>query len=365
MRLFSTLILACCVLLLSAQQAIVLPQQKLTPWHITTAHYSGITPLGSQRYALVSDKSPADGFYLWHIEQDSLTGRVVRVSEEGFRSTPPTLKDRHGWTRRDLEGIAYQAQSQSLWLSGEGDQRIIEHRLDGTLTGRELFVPQQFAPDSCYGNCGFEALCFDSLHQRFYTTSETTLRHDGLPPGRTAPRAPNLLRLQSFTPNGAPAEQYAYLTDSARAASFGRAYISGVPALCALPDGSLLVMEREGHFTHRYIGSWVEVKIYHIAPKQHKPISPQASLSLLPRERFLPKTLVARWTTRLNLTARSLANYEAMCLGAPLADGRLTLLCLNDSQASMGRWLIRIRDYIRVLILPPLFSPQVALSTTP
>lgn len=352
LRLFFSFLIACCALHASAQQAMLHPQQKLTPWHITTAHYSGITPLGKQRYALVSDKSQADGFYRWHIEQDSLTGRIIHVEQEGFFGVRPTFTDRHGWTRRDLEGIAYLPSARSLWISGEGDQRIVEHRLDGSLTGRELAVPSQFSVDSCYFNCGFEALCYDSLYRRFYTTSETTLRHDGFPPGVQHPQAANLLRLQTFDHHGRPTEQYAYRTDRARATTFGRAYISGVPSLCALPDGSLLVMEREGNFRLPGFQSWVEVKIYRVQPRQQSSISPQQTLSSLRPEQFLRKQLIASWTTRLNLTARSLANYEAMCLGQPLSDGRLTLLCLNDSQASMGRWPIRIRDYIRVLVLP-------------
>lgn len=351
-RLFLSLLLTCCALSINAQQAMLYPQQKLNAWHISTAHYSGITPLGQSRYALVSDKSHEDGFYRWHIQQDPHTGRVVHVAEEGFFGTRPSLVDRHGHTRRDLEGIAYLPSTATLWLSGEGDQRIVEHRQDGTLTGRELAVPSQFAPDSCYGNCGFEALCYDNFSQRFYTTSETTLRHDGFPPGRQHLQAPNLLRLQTFDNEGKATAQYAYRTDAAHARRIGRAYISGVPALCALPDGSLLVMEREGNFRLPMFRSWVRVKIYRVQPLTQSSISPCTHLSTLPEEQFLKKELVAQWTTSLGLTTRSLANYEAMCLGAPLADGRLTLLCLNDSQASMGKWPVRIRDYIRVLVLP-------------
>ena len=44
------------------------------------------------------------------------------------------------------------------------------------------------------------------------------------------------------------------------------------------------------------------------------------------------KTLVYEWKTKMNLTARSFANYEGMCLGPTLTDGSRTLLLCADSQ---------------------------------
>ncbi|MCF0235536.1 MAG: esterase-like activity of phytase family protein [Bacteroidaceae bacterium] len=350
------ILFACCALHVNAQQAKLLAQRSLAKWEVGTANFSGIAPLGGGRYAVVSDKEPADGFFVMRIDQDSATGAVQQVEVEGFYGVEPAQRDAYGNSTRDTEGVAFHPGAQTVWISGEGDQSIVEYQLSGQPTGRTLAVPSQFAVGNIYPNCGFEALCYDASRQCFWATTETTLPADGQRPGWKAPRAANLLRLQSFGDDLQPAGQWAYRTDEGTVSRFGRGYISGVPALTALPDGRLLLMEREGHFARRGIGSFVRVKIFAVRPEAIDAISPAESLTSLPAERFLPKTLVAEWVTRLNLTRRDLANYEGFCPGAVLADGRQTLLCVNDSQAGMGNGLFRLRDYLKVIVLPPLIG---------
>ena len=59
---------------------------------------------------------------------------------------------------------------------------------------------------------------------------------------------------------------------------------------------------------------------------------------------------LAEWTSRFTLTDTRFANYEGMCLGPVLADGRQTLLLLSDSQAGMGRLFWHLRD--RLMVVP-------------
>lgn len=329
----------------------VLRQQSLARWDVGTANFSGITPLGGNRYAVVSDKEPEDGFFVLRIDQNRFSGAVIAVYLEGFYGTKPRSVDAYGNSRRDTEGIAYHPQRQTIWISGEGDQAILEYDLDGRATGLSLAVPTMMANAGIYHNAGFEALCYDGVRHCFWTTTENSLRRDGLQPGREFPRGYNRLRLQAFGDDLQPLGQYAYCTDAGTVDRFGRGYISGVPALCALPDGRLLVMEREGHFTDAGIGSFVCVKIYAVRPEARIPITAKLRLSDFQPEEFLPKTLVAEWTTRLHLTRYDLANYEGFCLGASLADGRQTLLCINDSQAGRGNSFLRLKDYLRVVVL--------------
>jgi hypothetical protein len=61
---------------------------------------------------------------------------------------------------------------------------------------------------------------------------------------------------------------------------------------------------------------------------------------------FLDKQLVARWRTKLNLTRRNLANYEGMCLGPRLSDGRQVLVLISDSQ---HRYRGVLKDWIKVI----------------
>lgn len=340
----------------SGQQVQVLPQQNLAHWQkIPTGNYSGITPLGNQRYAVVSDKASEDGFFLFHIEQDSISGEVKDVQFEGFYGSAPLYRDTWGNTKRDCEGIAFLPKSNTVWISGEGDQAILEYELTGEATGRSLIVPEQFSTSAIYPNRGFEALCYDSLHHCFWSTTESSLRKDGPRPGRGYPYIDNRLRLLAFDDETLNLRaQYAYRTDSGSVGRFGRAYLLGVPALSLLPDGRLLVMEREGHFPHNRFGSWVTVKLYAVDLNIAQAIDTQTPLPEIDPHLFVAKSLIASWTTRFSLFSRSLANYEGMCLGRPTIDGRPTLICINDSQARMGNALFRLKDYLRIIVLPPI-----------
>ena len=70
----------------------------------------------------------------------------------------------------------------------------------------------------------------------------------------------------------------------------------------------------------------------------------------------MSKHLLARWATRLRLFRFDLANYEGLCLGRRLADGRQTLLCVSDAQGGAGRWFLRLHDVLRVVVLPAIFD---------
>lgn len=64
------------------------------------------------------------------------------------------------------------------------------------------------------------------------------------------------------------------------------------------------------------------------------------------------KQLLTRWITRLRCFRFDLANYEGLCPGRRLHDGRQTLLCVSDAQGGAGRWFLRMRDALRVIVLP-------------
>ena len=55
-----------CLLLLSVLWCTMLTAQKPQRFHkaLPPGNYSGITPLGNGRYAVVSDKSEEDGFFI-------------------------------------------------------------------------------------------------------------------------------------------------------------------------------------------------------------------------------------------------------------------------------------------------------------
>ena len=324
MRLIWT-ILVLAPMMLSAQEVTVLKQRKF-PKTVSAGNYSGITWLGGTSYAVANDKSPTAGFYLMTIETDSITGELLTVREDTFLTS--------GQPNRDEEGICYVPYSQTVFVSGEEDQEILEYNLQGRLTGRKLSIPEVFK--SAYSNGGFEALTYQAQTHRFWTTSEFTLKVDGQKP-TIERKIDNRLRLQSFGDDLQPKEQYWYETDSTAIKKKKGRSILGVSGLSALDDGRIVVLEREMYFPKKQIGSYCLVKLYMVNPSHQQP------------GEMLNKTLLTEFRTKMNLARRNFANYEGICVGPKLADGRQLLVLICDSQ---DQYRGVMKDWFKTVILP-------------
>ena len=310
--------------MLMAQEVTVMKQRKF-PKTVSAGNYSGITWLGGSRYAVANDKSPTAGFYLMTIDIDSITGELSSVREDTFLTC--------GLSNRDEEGICYMPHTQTVFVSGEKDQEILEYNLQGQLTGRKLNIPEIFK--SCYSNGGFEALTYQAQTHLFWTTTEFTLKTDGEKP-TIERKIKNRLRLQSFGDDLQPKEQYWYETDSTMIHKEKGRSILGVSGLAALEDGRIVVLERELYFPKKQIGSFCIVRLYLVDPSQHQP------------GEVLSKTLLTEFKTKFNLTRRNFANYEGICLGPKLSDGRQVLILICDSQ-NQHRGVMR--DWFKTVIL--------------
>ena len=292
----------------SSQTARLSRQQKF-PKTVPAGNYSGIAPLGNDRYAVVCDKSP-DGYFVFHIEIDTVALRIVNVENEGFRAS--------GQANRDLEGIAYMPVSGTLFLSGEADNQILEYGLDGRQTGRRLQLPEEFRRAN--RNYGLESLTYSPLGHTFFTTTEHPLAGD------------SLLRIQAFGDDLHAGQQYLYQLDAVKPKRKGM-LVNGVSELCALDDGRLLVLERTVRMTPLKIGSYADCRLYEVRPGA---------------EPLLSKRLLGRVRTKINITRRNLANYEGLCVARKLSDGRQILLMIADSQ---NQYRHVLRDWFRLVIL--------------
>lgn len=340
-------------LISSAQQAVDLGQVALSKWRIGTGNYSGITSLGSNRYAVVSDKEITDGFFTFLIDQNATTGAIESVYLESFKgNSSPKVSAATGISVRDCEGIAYFPPAGTVFIAGEGDQKILEYNMNGQPTGRELTVPKIFGLGNIVPNYGFESLAYCPTTHRFWTTTESTLLKDGNAAGPMHPGEQNLLRLQSFRDDLLPIAQYAYRMDRGKADDFGKIYVYGVSEIATLPDGRLLVMEREADISNGYLSSQCTCKIFMVNPQESWMIDSSTDLQKLDPNKFMTKRLIATFTTHMTPFKQNFANYEGMCLGRQLNDGRQTLLLISDSQGGYGKGPVHLKDYIRVLILP-------------
>lgn len=323
-----------------AQSLKLLKQVKMSKWGIPAANYSGITYLGGDRYAVVCDKQPSDGYYEFRIQLNETTGKVEGIERVAFHKNDNKA--------RDAEDICFVSATGNCFIAAENDQRIVEYDKAGNLTGRELNVPESLGKDMIYGNYGFESLAYSDETALFWTCTENSLRRDGAV-SSFENRFPVKLRLQSFDNNLQPSSQYLYLTDAPVAKKKPRQLVFGVTALACLDDGRLLVLEREFSVANKFLGSYVANKLFLTAPSADAVLTPGEAIS--DQNLSLSKTLVAEWRTRLNATKKNIANYEGMCLGPKLKDGRQTILFISDSQAGFGNSFFHLKDYLRVGIL--------------
>jgi hypothetical protein len=157
----------------------------------------------------------------------------------------------------------------------------------------------------------------------FYTILEEPLTGD------------SLSRLQCFDNDFRPSGYWLYQIDHKTSGTREGTHTVGVPALAAMPDGRLLVMEREVFKAKKNIGSYIYNKVYVVTPAKET------------EGQLLEKELLVSFTTKINLTARSFANYEGMCLGPRLADGRQVVVLICDSQNQYKGFL---KDWLRTIV---------------
>lgn len=327
------LLLALVTLPLQAQLAEVLPQRALSKWKVPAGNYSGITPLGNNRFAVVSDKAPSLGYFEWEILQDSLTGQVTQVSVLGFR--PLQSREKQPEDVLDVEDLVFDAQRGAVWIANEGDQTLTAYEIATQQRAATMDIPPCFSRDSIFANLGFEALAHNPRAQLWCSTSESPLRGDASArPEHLLPKMPLYLRLILWDSTFTARRIVPYRMATSQLSRQARYYLQGVPALCFLPNGSLLVMERELSVPRRYLGAKCSIKLRLVVPD-----APSEVVD------------VGTWCTHLCVFRRSFANYEGMCLGRRLADGRQTVLCVSDAQGGAGRCGVHLRDFLRVVVL--------------
>ncbi len=319
------LAIVCLLGVMGLEAQVVLHKQHHFKKTVPAGNYSGITRLGDNRYAVVNDKSVTSGFHLMTIDIDSISGDILYVKEDGFVSSNEP--------NRDEEGICFVPQKNTVFISAEADGHVKEYEMTGRLTGRELAVPEIFK--TAHKAFGLEALTYNAATHRFWTTTENTLKADGERPDINN-KGNNRLRLQSFDDELKPCEQYWYETDSSVVTKKKGEIYLGVAGLAALDDGRIIVLEREIFLAQKKVGSFVNMKLYIVNPSTQQP-----------GER-LQKELLVEFRTKMNLTNHKFANYEGICVGPRLVDGRQVLVMVADSQ---NQYKGIMRDWFRTVVI--------------
>ena len=349
--------------------------QKAFPKTVAAGNYSGIAHLHDDIYAVVSDKSDSALYFNFRIQVNPKTGELEQVENLGFTErTDGTLNDGKPWQGLekgfDHEAIVKVSDS-TLVIASEGYCRLKEYPIlpisaDTAKVGYPQNLWESRWPSSdFYPNYNFESLAFDSVHQYLWTMPESTLRKDGQPatPQNGLANRLRLMRLnwgkmkedsnkeeyseqESSKKDSRYMMTYAYQMDHPSTHKKADIYVMGVSELCALPDGQLLVLEREAFIPKIKIGAFCKCKLYLINPLNSEEFSMKEKFSS--DTPFLKKRLLTEWKTGLSLSKRSFANYEGMCLGPMLEDGSQVVILLSDSQDQYAGVL---KDWFKTIVI--------------
>ena len=349
--------------------------QKAFPKTVAAGNYSGIAHLHDDIYAVVSDKSDSALYFNFRIQVNPKTGELEQVENLGFTErTDGTMNDGKPWQGLekgfDHEAIVKVSDS-TLVIASEGycclkEFSILPTSADAAKVGYPQNLWESRWPSSeFYPNYNFESLSFDSVHQYLWTIPESTLRKDGQPatPQNGLTNQLRLMRLDwgkmkedsnkeeyseqvSSKKDSRYMMTYAYQMDQPSTHKKADIYVMGVSELCALPDGQLLVLEREAFIPKIKIGAFCKCKLYLINPLNSEEFALKEKFSS--DTPFLKKRLLAEWKTGLSLSKRSFANYEGMCLGPKLEDGSQVVILQSDSQDQYAGVL---KDWFKTIVI--------------
>ena len=349
--------------------------QKAFPKTVAAGNYSGIAHLHDDIYAVVSDKSDSALYFNFRIQVNPKTGELEQVENLGFTErTDGTLNDGKPWLWQekgfDHEAIVKVSDS-TLVIASEGYCRLKEYPICPTSAdSAKIGYPQnlwesRWPSSDFYPNYNFESLAFDSVRQHLWTIPESALRKDGQPatPQNGLANRLRLMRLDwgkmkenrnkeeyseqvSSKKDSRYMMTYAYQMDQPSTHKKADIYVMGVSELCVLPDGQLLVLEREAFIPKIKIGAFCKCKLYLINPLNSEEFSMKEKFSS--DTPFLKKRLLTEWKTGLSLSKRSFANYEGMCLGPMLEDGSQVVILLSDSQDQYAGVL---KDWFKTIVI--------------
>lgn len=349
--------------------------QKAFPKTVAAGNYSGIAHLHDDIYAVVSDKSDSALYFNFRIQVNPKTGELEQVENLGFTErTDGTLNDGKPWLGLekgfDHEAIVKVSDS-TLVIASEGYCRLKEYPfLPISADTAKVGYPQnlwesRWPSSDFYPNYNFESLAFDSVRQYLWTIPESTLRKDGQPatPQNGLANRLRLMRLDwgkmkedsnreeyseqvSSKKDSRYMTTYAYQMDQPSTHKKADIYVMGVSELCVLPDGQLLVLEREAFIPKIKIGAFCKCKLYLINPLNSEEFSMKEKFSS--DTPFLKKRLLTEWKIGLSLSKRSFANYEGMCLGPMLEDGSQVVILLSDSQDQYAGVL---KDWFKTIVI--------------
>lgn len=219
---------------------------------------------------------------------------------------------------RDVEGLAFDPLTSTLWASDEAGSVVSGHRLTDGRRLHDLSLPDCYS--RCRANLSLESLTIREDGLEMWTCNEAALEGDGDP---STKKTASLVRISRFVRKDCVSPwrfsgQWAYPVGRLHGGSFRGVQVRGVSDLCVLPDGTLLVLEREF--------SWNVIPCFRccVCQVDFAGATDVTGLESLKDGAVTPVRRRRLWSDA------SFANYEGMCLGRRLDDGTRLLLLASD-----------------------------------
>ena len=231
----------------------------------------------------------------------------------------------------DMEGLAFDPLRGSLWISDERGPRIFEYHPLERRRGDEVELPAELRNPA--KNRALETVEISPDGLTLWTCNENALPDDAghLADGREMVRLTRYSRASGENP-WRMTGQWAYSPEMPGAGD--GSVRNGVAALCALPDGELLVLEREKDTRD---GLGFRARIFAVD------VSKAADISGLGAGEVLKGSsdLVAKSVLFDEDTGKSM--YEGLCLGPELEDGAQLLMLVSDGDGEARETVMTLR----------------------
>ena len=292
---------------------------------------SGITHVGGDDFYIAQDHD-ANGNPTLHpvsiaIDRDDGRIRLVQFSA-GLKLSGTG----------DAEGVAYDPCSKGVWVSDESSPPKIQE-FQPTLAAANLTARRAAPVPAIYGNCRgnakLEALTMSRDGLTLWTANEEALSGDGpisSSDNGTVVRLTRFVRVRA-SDNWTASGQWAYQCDKAGSSLFTSRHQCGLSGLCALPDGSLLALEREVSES-----TWGRCSVYRLTAAAFAAATDVSFLGALEGASY---TKLAKGSALLSFKGKGLTSmlcYEGICLGPKLSDGSYSVLLVSDGQTETKKF---------------------------
>ena len=252
-----------------------------------------------------------------------------------FPPPPPNSRGENAPNAVDGEGVAYAADTRSVFWSSEGNYAtgrapsITEARPDGRM--KRMLPSPAFAVTSAdrtsgpRDNSDFEALCLSPDKRFLWVGMEFALLQDSDLPDDTRTSVTRITKLDRKT--GSVVGQFAYPVGPRPGGAPTAPGVADGPGLvecAALPDGRLLTLERS--YTP---GRGNNSRVYLIDARGADDIAATPSIA-----GASPRPVAKTLALDVNTTGVLMDNYEGMAIGPVLPDGRRLLLMVSDDNFS-------------------------------